>query len=385
MKRSFLKRIRLFPHPKGGETRMPGKRILLLLLFLTLLPCSPASAALPSEFDVGGAGTALPREASEALGEWDIEDADVDTGIGRIVTYVREQFHVVLAEVLRPVLAVMAVTVLCAVGGGLSAGVKAGGFDYVSLAGCLSIGMVCVSDISSLVAMGRETMENLWDFSKALLPSLTAAGTAAGAVTAAPVKYAATALFLDVLINVADTLVFPLICAFLAVVLADAAIGEGRLSDAVKLLKWMCRLVMCALVSTFTLYLTVSGVVASAGDAVAEKAAKTVLSAALPVVGGIVSDAAGSLVAGAGLIRGALGVFGLTAVLAVCALPFLRLGLRYLLFKAAAALSGIIGGGRLASLLDGIGAACGMILSLVGVEAIFLFISVLSMIKAAGG
>ena len=357
----------------------------LLLLFSILLPCVPVSAALPAEFDVGGAETALPRDASQALGEWDIEGADVDTGLGRIAEYVRGQFHTVLAEVLRPVLAVMAVTVLCAMGEGLSAGVKTGGFDYVSLAGCLSIGMVCVSDISSLVAMGSETMDDLWDFSKALLPSLTAAGAAAGAMTAAPVKYAATALFLDILMNVADTLVFPLICAFLAVVLANAAIGEGRLGGAVKLLKWLCRLVMCALVTPFTLYLTVSGVVASGGDAAATKAAKSVLSAALPVVGGIVSDAAGSLVAGAGLIRGALGVFGLTAVLAVCAVPFLRLGLRYLLFKAAAALSGVIGGGRLASLLDGIGAACGMILGLVGVEAIFLFVSILSMIKAAGG
>ena len=354
----------------------------LLLLFSILLPCVPASA---TEFDVGGAETALPSEAAEALEDWDLNSADVDTGLGRIADYVRGQFRAVLAEVLRPVLAVMAVTVLCAVGGGLSAGVKAGGLDYVSLAGCLSVGMVCVSDLSSLVAMGRETMANLWDFSKALLPSLTAAGAAAGAVTAAPVKYAATALFLDVLMNVAGTLVFPLICAFLVVVLANAAIGEGRLGGVVKLLKWLCRLVMCSLVTAFTLYLTVSGVVASGGDAMAAKAAKTVLSAALPVVGGIVSDAAGSLVAGAGLIRGALGVFGLMAVLAVCALPFLRLGLRYLLFKTAAALSGVIGGGRLASLLDGIGAACGMILGLVGVEAIFLFVSILSMIKVAGG
>ena len=357
----------------------------LLLLILTLPSCVPVLAALPAEFDVGGAEAALPREASEALRDWDIEGADVDTGLRRIADYVRGQFHAVLVEALRPVLAVMAVTVLCAVGGGLRAGVKTGDFDYVSLAGCLSIGMVCVSDISSLVAMGRKTMESLWDFSKALLPGLTATGAAVGAATAAPAKYAATTLFLDVLMNVAGTLVFPLICAFLAVVLADTAIGEGRLDGAARLLKWLCSVVMCALVSAFTLYLTVSGVVASGGDAVAAKAAKTVLSAALPVVGGIVSDAAGSLVAGAGLIRGALGVFGLTAVLAVCVLPFLRLGLRYLLFKAAAALSCVIGGGRLASLLDGIGAACGMILGLVGVEAIFLFVSILSMIKAVGG
>jgi stage III sporulation protein AE len=199
------------------------------------------------------------------------------------------------------------------------------------------------------------------------------------------VKYAAAALFLDVLINAANTLVFPLICAYLAAAIAQSALGDERLTGSVKLLKWACRTIMVALVTAFTLYLNLTGIVASSGDALASKAAKTALSAALPVVGSIISDAAGSIVSGAGMIRSAVGVFGLIAVLCVCLLPFLRLGVRYLVFKAAAALSSVIGGGRLSRLIDAVGDACGMILSLVGVEAIFIYISIISLVKAVSG
>ena len=43
--------------------------------------------------------------------------------------------------------------------------------------------------------------------------------------------------------------------------------------------------------------------------------------------------------AGAGLLRGTIGVFGMLAVLAACAYPFLQLGIQYLLYKLTAFLA----------------------------------------------
>lgn len=108
------------------------------------------------------------------------------------------------------------------------------------------------------------------------------------------------------------------------------------------------------------------------------------MSAALPVVGSIISDAASSIVAGAGLLRGAVGIFGMTAICAVCAAPFAALGLRYLLYKAAAAYAAVLPSGRLSELVGGIGTAYGMLLGLVDCGGIMLFLSVISSVKAVG-
>ena len=85
--------------------------------------------------------------------------------------------------------------------------------------------------------------------------------------------------------------------------------------------------------------------------------------------------------AGAGLIRNTVGILGLGAVVAICAAPFLALGLRYLLFKAAAAVVSAVAGDRVGSLVEGISTAYGMVLALVGTGAIFMFISILSLIR----
>ena len=118
--------------------------------------------------------------------------------------------------------------------------------------------------------------------------------------------------------------------------------------------------------TVFTLYLNLSGAVTGAADAAAARAAKTAISAALPVVGGIISDAAGALTAGASLLRGAVGALGAAVVAAVCLVPFLSLGLRYLFYKAAAALASCFAEKRLAELIGEVGSVFALVLGVTG-------------------
>ena len=64
----------------------------------------------------------------------------------------------------------------------------------------------------------------------------------------------------------------------------------------------------------------------TSADAAAIKTAKMAISRAVPVVGGILADAADSVLAGAGAVKNTVGAAGLLAVLAVCLLPLMRLG-----------------------------------------------------------
>ena len=109
------------------------------------------------------------------------------------------------------------------------------------------------------------------------------------------------------------------------------------------------------------------------------------VSAALPVVGKILSDAASTYLAGAELVRGAVGAVGLAAVLCVCIGPVLSLGAHYLLFKAAAAVTEPFTEGRLSGLIGDIGTAYGMTLGLVGSGGAMLFLSVVLSTEALAG
>ena len=102
-------------------------------------------------------------------------------------------------------------------------------------------------------------------------------------------------------------------------------------------------------------------------------------------MGGVISDAASTVVAGAGLLKSAVGAFGLIAAASVCLVPFLTLGLRYLCYKAAAALAAAFADKRVSGLINELGGVFGMVLGVVGAAALMLFISIISVTKAVSG
>lgn len=347
----------------------------LCLALLALLLSRPVRA---EGLDTRALERALPESAAAALEGVSAADAELDSGLARLWRYLQSRLGGALAEVLRPLAAVLAVTVLSAVGARF---LPPGGFDCVGFGGALAVTAICVTDVKSVVSLGAAALGDLRDLSAALLPTLTAAAAVSGAVGSSAAKYAAAAMFTDLLLTLAENLIFPLICAYTAVVAAGAALGIDQLAAPARLLHWAAKTLMRALVLAFTGYLGVTGIVAGQADAAAVKAARTALSAALPVVGRTIADVSESIVAGAGVLRGSIGVFGVLAVGAAAALPVLRLGLRCLLFRAAAALAGVAASGRLSRLIDGIGTAYALVLGLVGAASVIELLAVFSLMK----
>lgn len=356
--------------------------IVLLAALMLLLQVGARCADLSEALGVSELENAVPQSAREALGTLDSED-DVQSGLERLFGFAVDKLSEVMEEALRPALATLAVALLCACCTGLNT--KSSGLDYVGFGGCLAVSGICFSDIGSVMVVGKKAMDDMLAFSHAMLPTLCISASAAGAAGSSAAKYAAAVMFLDILMSAAANLIFPLISAYAAVMAASACLGSEQLKGAAGMIKSVVRLVLVLLVSAFTIYLSLTSLVASSADVMATKAAKTAISTFVPVVGGIISDAAGSVVAGAGIVRASVGVFGLVAVLAVCLLPFLRLGARYLLFKLSGTLALSCTSDRLSRLIEGAADVYGLILASVGAEAVFLYISVISMAKAVGG
>ena len=109
---------------------------------------------------------------------------------------------------------------------------------------------------------------------------------------------------------------------------------------------------------------------------------RSAISAAVPVVGSIISEATGTVLAGAGILKGAIGIFGMLAVLSICLTPFLQMAVQYLLYKLAAFLAGTITEGPLAGLIDALGTAFGLMLGMTGSCALLLLISITSSVSA---
>ena len=128
----------------------------------------------------------------------------------------------------------------------------------------------------------------------------------------------------------------------------------------------------------FTTYLTVSGAVAGTVDAQAIRLAKTAVSTAVPVVGRILAEASEAVLAGAGVLRGVIGVFGVLAILSICLVPFLRLGVQYLLYQGAGFAAQAVGPAKLGKLMLKLGDAFALVLGMTAACAMILIISLVS-------
>ena len=362
------------------------KRLLLAIL-LPLLLMSPALAVDPirdqmAALDIDSVEDAVPQDARTLLG-----DLSVDVGTDyngaftrmlrnawpRLVPWIREGFSLVLRTV--------AVLLLC----GIARSVLPDGKGPVlTAAGTAALAVVLFSDAHSLFTLARETIEEISLFSRLLLPVLVSAGAASGAVVSAGSRYAAAAFVSGSVIRLLDGFAVPAIYCHMALAAVQSLSGDettGRLAAAIKnatgsVLKTVLTLTMA--------YFSLTGILSGTADAMTLKTARLALSTGIPVLGGILSDAAGAVLTAARLIRNALGAFGILAVTAAALLPLARIGVRYLLFRFAAALSALSGDPALIRFVDSAADAMGLLLGLCGTCMLLLVLTILACMTLGG-
>lgn len=367
---------------------MRAFRLVVALLLITAIMAGGAFAVGEEElYGFSGAEElekALPEEAGELLEDFGVADAmNGENRLDAVLDRLGNIFPGLLRRTLGTVVKVMAVILLVA----LAAAVLPEGAakDAAVLCGCIAVSAISLHDVGSYFKMAVDTIQSLSDFSRVLLPTMCTAAVSAGAVTSAAVKYAASALFMDVFISVGKTVIIPVTGAFLACAVATAVFGRDALDGITSGIKWVGTKLLILLVTAFTLYLGISGLVSTAADGAAVKAASSAMGALLPVVGSVLADAAGTVVSAAGVLRNAVGVFGFLAVAAICIVPFVRLGVFYIAYKAAGAFAAAVSDKRMGGLLDAIGSAYGILLGLVGACGVMLFISIISTMRVVTG
>lgn len=334
--------------------------------------------------DLSNLQSKLPRSVSDIFDDSGHLGADqAEIALGDILGSAGEQAGGLIKSAVRSAAVILTLVVLFAVA---STVFDAGNLpDFIPVAGALAVTAAAAGELNTLIGLGSQTIMNLESFSKALLPTLAAAASAAGSPAASAARHLAAMLFSDVLLTVINRFLVPLTYAYIAMCAADAAVGNDMLSRAAALVKGIIIWVLTGIMTVFVAYITLSGSISASADAITIKGAKLALSGTVPVVGSIISDAAETVVASAAILKNVIGIAGLLSVLALCILPFLRLGAQYLVYKTTAALCSVFAGKRLSSLIDGIAGAFGIILGMTGACAVLVLISIASALLAAGG
>lgn len=339
--------------------------VLLLLVALLVMPVAATDYTAPAPPE----DVQMPEDTENfGAGLWEILASAIET--------LRPE----LAHGAGVCLAVTAVVLLTS----LVSGFPGKSDRVVRLVCALALGTVLLKQTGSMVRLGTETVQELSEYGKLLIPVMTAALASQGGITSSTALYTGTAVFDAVLSTLVGKLLVPLVYMFLAIAIANGATGQGLLKKLRDLVKWLCTWGLKTVLYVFTGYMSITGVISGTADAAAVKATKLTISGVVPVVGGILSDASETVILSAGVVKNAVGVYGLLAVAAMWVTPFLTIGIQYMMLKLTAAICGVFGVKEASELIGDFSGAMGLVLGMTGAVCFFLLVSIVCFMKGMG-
>ena len=254
----------------------------------------------------------------------------------------------------------------------------------LEITGALAISVLLVSSTGAMIKLGTDTVTELSEYGKLLLPVMSGAMAASGATASSAALYAGTAVFDTLLSSLIAKLLVPMVYAFLILSVAAAATGESMVKKLRDLMKWLMSWSLKTILYIFTGYIGITGVVSGSTDAAALKATKLTISGMVPLVGGILSEASEAVIVGAGVVKSAAGVYGLLAISAIWISPFLKLGIQYLLLKLTAVVCEVFECKLITDLIGSFSTAMGFLLGMTGSVCFLLLVSTVCFMRGVG-
>ena len=345
------------------------KKLLFALLILSLLTQNVSATEFRSNFVPSEAETYMAEGSSKFW--YDLKTVLLDA-LGRL--------RPDILEGAKTCLMLICVTLL----GSILAIFKTDTKHVTRLVIVVSTGLLVLASGGSLIELGKETVFNISEYGKILLPVLAGSLAAQGAVTTSAAMYAGTALFITLISTLISRLLIPMLYLFLCVCIANCALADKTLESVRAFLKWMLTWSLKSVLYIFTAYITISGVISGTVDSTALKATKLAVSGVVPVVGGILSDASETILLSAGMMKNSVGAYGLIVLLSLLVGPFLKISVHYLLMKGSGMVCAVFSSKEISALIDDYTSVMGYILAMTGVCCVLLMVGVVCMMKGMG-
>lgn len=228
-------------------------------------------------------------------------------------------------------------------------------------AGGAAVFLLAAGDARSLLSAASQAVEELTVFSRMYTTVYTAACAAAGAPTAAAarqgVAVVATALFGELSLR----LLLPACGLYAVISTMGVCLEQAGPTRLAGLLRSLFSQVLRTGLLLYSATITLTGALGAAADSLLKRGLKSGLAAAVPIVGGLLSETSEAVFAGASAVKNSIGTAGVLILVATVLLPCLRVGLWYAGMRLAAGLCALMGQESVCAVADRMAESMGML------------------------
>ena len=322
----------------------------------------------------------LDSETKERLGDLGIEDVNFsslfDVSFSKIFSFVKKAAEGKLESPLKSLMKLLSVIILIAVCESFMPDddkMK----NVINMAAVLFSVTVIISPLYDAMESAVSSVGVCADFMKSLIPVLVGIVSASGNPSLAVSFQSCAFAAAEVISALGKNYVVPIVGAVTALDLTGSLMPSMKLSGITELVK---KTVIQTLSFTATLYVSflgIKGALANAADTVASKGIKLVISSAVPIVGGAVSEAYSGIIGSLVLVKSTVGIFGIIVIAVITVPSMLQLLFWIFALKLGAAAGEVFSLGGVSSLLKALSCAITLL------NVVILFGAVLFIISLA--
>jgi stage III sporulation protein AE len=320
----------------------------------------------------------LPTETQELLGELGIESIDfyaiLNTSPTAIIDLLMDMVTGQMAAPLKTMMQLVGILLLLAAAQSI---VPPGEslHETLRMVGAALMLVSLIGPLSAIFSASAAAIGLGTDFMLLLMPVYTGLIAASGQPTLALTSGTLALGAAEALAQLSRQFVAPFCGMFAALGSVGSFVPELELRSLTKMIQKLAIGATTAAASLYAALLSLKGVLATAADSVGARGLQLLLKAAVPVVGGALSEAYASIAGSLSLLKSAVGVFAIVAVLLINA-PVLIQSLLWIGgLKLIAAAAGMLGLDAIAALLDAIVSAVTLLAVLVLFGVVLLVLS----------
>ena len=310
------------------------KRIIILIILIIFLPVKPFTA-YSAEF------SEINQELDSMLEDYDIGcDSQVinDLSVGEIIKTIKEYTLDRISSPFRILAEIFMIIIFTAVMKSFGEVMKSEKNAIYSMICVMAAVSVIFPQLMQVYENTFSSLERGGGFLAVFVPVFTAVSVAGGGISSAGVYNIMIIAASEIIVEFSRNFLLPILGISAALSVTGSIFPNNSLDAVVQLIKKITVWAITSIITLFTGFVSLKCTIAGKADSFASKTAKFVLSGAVPIVGGAVSDAYATVRGSFDVIKATVGSVGITAILLVMLPPIIELMIfRFVMWMGSAA------------------------------------------------
>lgn len=238
-----------------------------------------------------------------------------------------------------------------------------------------------MANFTEIIAMTRDTIQNLVGFMNSLTPILITLMITTGSIVSANVIQPVILLVISFIGNIISNLILPIVLVSTILGIISQISSKIQIDKLAKFFNssviWVLGIVLTIFVGTLSL----EGTLSSSVDGLTAKTTKAAVANFIPVVGKVLGDSIDTVLGCASILKNAVGMVGVIVVIGICSIPIIKLGTLTIMYHLTAALCQPIADEKIIKLLEHMGGTFKILLAITFAVSIMLMIGITLVIK----